>query len=112
MILGQKFFVTPSDSLAIIAANAKEAIPYFSSGLKASHACVSIVDMLEQTTHWAHGPQLGISSDACVQMQGVARSMPTGAAVDRVAKELGIECFQTPTDKWRCMLCMASSCVW
>lgn len=38
MILGQKFFVTPSDSLAIIAANAKEAIPYFSSGLKASHA--------------------------------------------------------------------------
>jgi phosphoglucomutase len=46
MILGQKFFVTPSDSLAIIAANAKEAIPYFSSGLKASHACVCIIDTL------------------------------------------------------------------
>jgi hypothetical protein len=39
MILGKKFFVTPSDSLAIIAANAKEAIPYFSSGLKVHHAC-------------------------------------------------------------------------
>jgi phosphoglucomutase len=76
MILGQKFFVTPSDSLAIIAANAKEAIPYFSSGLK-----------------------------------GVARSMPTGAAVDRVAKELGIECFQTPTGwKFFCSVMDAGRC--
>lgn len=48
MILGARFFVTPSDSVAIIAANAKEAIPYFHSGLK-----------------------------------GVARSMPTSAALDR-----------------------------
>lgn len=37
MILGKKFFVTPSDSLAIIAANAKESIPYFSSGLKVKY---------------------------------------------------------------------------
>ena len=29
-----RFFVTPSDSVAIIAANAVEAIPYFSAGLK------------------------------------------------------------------------------
>lgn len=48
MILGRKFFVTPSDSVAIIAAHATEAIPYFKDGLK-----------------------------------GVARSMPTGAALDR-----------------------------
>ncbi|XVF12400.1 hypothetical protein REPUB_Repub08aG0114800 [Reevesia pubescens] len=34
MILGKKFFVTPSDSVAIIAANAQEAIPYFQSGPK------------------------------------------------------------------------------
>lgn len=34
MILGNHFFVNPSDSVAIIAANAKEAIPYFSKGLK------------------------------------------------------------------------------
>ncbi|KAF8404036.1 hypothetical protein HHK36_008912 [Tetracentron sinense] len=34
MILGKRFFVTPSDSVAIIAANAVQAIPYFSAGLK------------------------------------------------------------------------------
>ncbi|THU70998.1 hypothetical protein C4D60_Mb08t30890 [Musa balbisiana] len=34
MVLGKRFFVTPSDSVAIIAANAVEAIPYFASGLK------------------------------------------------------------------------------
>lgn len=34
MILGRGFFVTPSDSVAIIAANAQEAIPYFRSGPK------------------------------------------------------------------------------
>ncbi|PNT15892.2 hypothetical protein POPTR_010G109500v4 [Populus trichocarpa] len=34
MILGKRFFVTPSDSVSIIAANAVEAIPYFSAGLK------------------------------------------------------------------------------
>lgn len=61
MILGRRFFVTPSDSLAILTANAKLA-PGYSAGLK-----------------------------------GVARSMPTSAAADRVAKELGIPCFETPT---------------
>jgi phosphoglucomutase len=35
MILGRRFFVTPSDSLAIIAANAKACIPYFQQGLRA-----------------------------------------------------------------------------
>ena len=40
MILGKSFFVTPSDSVAIIAANAQEAIPYFKNGPKVwnSHA--------------------------------------------------------------------------
>ena len=62
MILGNNFFVTPSDSVAIIAANAPKCIPYFKSGLK-----------------------------------GLARSMPTAAALDRVAADLGVECFETPT---------------
>ena len=61
MILGNNFFVTPSDSVAIIAANAK-CIPYFKDGLK-----------------------------------GLARSMPTAAALDRVATKMGVECFETPT---------------
>ena len=38
MVLGNNFFVTPSDSVAVIAANAKEAIPYFKSGLKVGPA--------------------------------------------------------------------------
>ena len=63
MILGAKFFVTPSDSVAIIAANS-QFIPYFKSagGLK-----------------------------------GVARSMPTSAALDRVADKLGLKCYEVPT---------------
>ncbi len=61
MILGNHFFVTPSDSLALIAANAK-LIPAYAKGLS-----------------------------------GVARSMPTSGAVDRVAAKLGIACFETPT---------------
>ncbi|MEY3219785.1 MAG: phosphoglucomutase [Pseudomonadota bacterium] len=61
MILGKNFFVTPSDSLAILAANA-HLIKGYKKGLK-----------------------------------GVARSMPTSGAVDRVAAFLGIECFETPT---------------
>ncbi|KAL0372734.1 UNVERIFIED_CONTAM: Phosphoglucomutase, cytoplasmic [Sesamum calycinum] len=63
MILGKGwFFVTPSDSVAIIAANAVQAIPYFSGGLK-----------------------------------GVARSMPTSAALDVVAKNLNLKFFEVPT---------------
>eukprot|EP01097_Dermamoeba_algensis_P001010 TRINITY_DN1379_c0_g1_i1.p1 TRINITY_DN1379_c0_g1~~TRINITY_DN1379_c0_g1_i1.p1 ORF type:complete len:565 (+),score=142.14 TRINITY_DN1379_c0_g1_i1:76-1770(+) len=62
MILGKKFFVNPSDSLAIIGANAQECIPYFSKGLKA-----------------------------------LARSMPTSAASDRVAKKLGVASYEVPT---------------
>lgn len=61
MILGRAFFVNPSDSVALIAANA-QAIPYFRSGLK-----------------------------------GLARSMPTSAALDRVAKGLGVAFFEVPT---------------
>merc|ERR1719203_856793 len=34
MILGNKFFVTPSDSVAVISANATSCIPYFAGGLK------------------------------------------------------------------------------
>lgn len=61
MILGQRFFVTPSDSLALLTANATLA-PGYADGLA-----------------------------------GVARSMPTSAAVDRVAEALAIDCFETPT---------------
>ncbi|MDJ0702163.1 MAG: alpha-D-glucose phosphate-specific phosphoglucomutase [Leptolyngbyaceae cyanobacterium MO_188.B28] len=61
MILGRNFFVTPSDSLAILAANAKLA-PGYRSGIA-----------------------------------GVARSMPTSQAVDRVAAQLGVDCYETPT---------------
>ena len=61
MILGRQCFVNPSDSLAIIAANA-HLIPAYKNGLA-----------------------------------GVARSMPTSAAVDVVAKQLGIDCYETPT---------------
>ena len=61
MILGRDFYVTPSDSLAILAANAT-LVPAYSKGLA-----------------------------------GVARSMPTSQAVDRVAETLKIECYETPT---------------
>jgi phosphoglucomutase len=61
MILGHACFVTPSDSIAIMAANA-HLIPGYRSGLP-----------------------------------GVARSMPTSRAVDRVAETLGIDCYETPT---------------
>ncbi len=61
MILGKEFFVTPSDSLAVLAANA----------------------------HLTPGYKDGI--------RGIARSMPTSQAADRVAEAMGIECFETPT---------------
>ncbi len=61
MILGRRFIVTPSDSLAVLAANAT-LVPGYAGGLK-----------------------------------GVARSMPTSGAVDRVADALGIRCYETPT---------------
>lgn len=61
MILGKGFFVTPSDSLAVIAANAT-LIPAYKQGIA-----------------------------------GVARSMPTSGAVDRVAQKLKIPCYETPT---------------
>mgnify|MGYP001820456115 FL=1 len=61
MILGRNFFVTPSDSLAVMAANA----------------------------HHIKGYDTGIS--------GVARSMPTSQAADRVAEALGLDCYETPT---------------
>lgn len=61
MILGRHCFVNPSDSLAVLTANATLA-PGYAAGLA-----------------------------------GVARSMPTSAAADVVARELGIGCFETPT---------------
>ncbi len=61
MIVGKGIYVTPSDSLAALAANA-QLVPAYKAGLK-----------------------------------GIARSMPTSAASDRVAAELGIECYETPT---------------
>ncbi|PJA33612.1 MAG: alpha-D-glucose phosphate-specific phosphoglucomutase [Zetaproteobacteria bacterium CG_4_9_14_3_um_filter_53_7] len=61
MILGNHFFVTPSDSLAVIAANA-ELIPGYKGGIA-----------------------------------GIARSMPTSGAADRVAQAMGLTCYETPT---------------
>lgn len=61
MVVGRGIYVSPSDSLAVLAANATLA-PGYRAGLK-----------------------------------GVARSMPTSAAVDRVAQALGIGCHETPT---------------
>ncbi|KAK0180895.1 hypothetical protein PV327_003229 [Microctonus hyperodae] len=63
MIIGKKaFFVTPSDSLAVLAAHLR-IIPYFQeTGIK-----------------------------------GYARSMPTGTAIDRVAKSVGAQCMEVPT---------------
>ena len=61
MIVGRGLAVTPSDSLAIIAANATVA-PGYKNGIS-----------------------------------GIARSMPTSTAADRVADALGISCFETPT---------------
>jgi phosphoglucomutase len=78
MIVGAGCYVSPSDSLAVLAANAHLA-PGYRGGLK-----------------------------------GVARSMPTSAAVDRVAAAMGIECHETPTgwkffgnllDAGRCTIC-------
>ena len=43
MILGNKFFINPSDSVAMIAANAQEAIPYFKGGLKVGTAWCMLV---------------------------------------------------------------------
>ncbi|MFP5507293.1 MAG: alpha-D-glucose phosphate-specific phosphoglucomutase [Gammaproteobacteria bacterium] len=61
MILGRRFFVTPSDSLAVLAANAA-LVPGYAKGIA-----------------------------------GIARSMPTSQAADRVAETLGIPCYETPT---------------
>ncbi|HEV1284349.1 MAG TPA: alpha-D-glucose phosphate-specific phosphoglucomutase [Bryobacteraceae bacterium] len=62
MILGRNFFVSPGDSLAMIAEYAPLCIPGYKGGLV-----------------------------------GVARSLPTSTAVDRVAAAAGIKCFETPT---------------
>lgn len=61
LIIGRGIFVTPSDSLALLAANA----------------------------HLAPGYSKGLS--------GIARSMPTSGAADRVAERLGIGMYETPT---------------
>ncbi len=61
LIIGRGLFVSPSDSLAMLAANAHHA-PAYAKGIA-----------------------------------GVARSMPTSGAVDRVAAKLGVPCFETPT---------------
>ncbi|KAJ3080617.1 Phosphoglucomutase-2, partial [Quaeritorhiza haematococci] len=63
MIIGKGCFVNPSDSVAIISANAHDCIPYFKkTGIK-----------------------------------GLARSMPTSAAIDRVANKKGLKIFEVPT---------------
>jgi phosphoglucomutase len=62
MILGRNFYMSPCDSLAIIAEHAPHSIPGYRGGLA-----------------------------------GVARSLPTSTAVDRVAAAAGIKCYETPT---------------
>ena len=78
MIVGRGIYVTPSDSVAVLAANAHLA-PGYAAGLK-----------------------------------GVARSMPTSKALDRVAAAKGLACYETPTgwkffgnllDAGRCTIC-------
>lgn len=61
MVVGRGIYVSPSDSLAVLAANA-HLVPGYAKGLA-----------------------------------GVARSMPTSAAADRVAAALGIAHYETPT---------------
>ena len=61
LVIGRGLAVTPSDALAVLAANA-HLVPAYADGIV-----------------------------------GVARSMPTSAAVDRVAQALNVECFETPT---------------
>ncbi|KAJ2898221.1 hypothetical protein IWW38_001465 [Coemansia aciculifera] len=63
MVLSHDWFVTPSDSVAVIAHYAAECIPYFQ--------------------------RLGL--------RGLARSMPTSCAIDRVAAAKGLEIFEVPT---------------
>ena len=64
MVLGRAFFITPSDSVAMIAANAKETIPYFKSGLKVHIAASSLCLALRLS-----GAQLSLhtafNADAC-----------------------------------------------
>lgn len=61
IVLGPNTYISPSDSLAVLAANATD-VPGYENGIP-----------------------------------GVARSMPTSRAVDVVARDLGIDCFETPT---------------
>ena len=63
MILGPRILVTPSDALAILAANS------------------TLIKSLNRDGG----------------LKGIARSMPTSGAVDRVAKKLGLACYETPT---------------
>lgn len=79
LILGRSCFVTPGDSLALIAEHAAACIPGYRGGLA-----------------------------------GVARSMPTSTAADRVARALGVPLYETPTgwkffgnllDAGRCTIC-------
>ena len=70
MILGKQFFITPSDSVAMIAANAQAAIPYFKKGLDVSTALSEVLLVLEKqkcilltlpTSHWLPDPQSSLA---------------------------------------------------
>lgn len=56
MILGRNFFITPSDSVAMIAANAQDTIPYFKSGIKVSRTAVHTC-LVEATERFTPGLQ-------------------------------------------------------
>ncbi|CAI5945938.1 unnamed protein product, partial [Closterium sp. NIES-65] len=116
MVLGKRFFVTPSDSVAIIAANAEASIPYFKGGLKgvarsmptsAALDEASIPDFKGGLKGVARSMPTSTALDVVAKelglkffeggLKGVARSMPTSAALDVVAKELGLKFFEVPT---------------
>jgi phosphoglucomutase len=100
MILGRRFFVTPSDSLAIIVAHA-DVIPFFrdQGGLK------GVARYPDQPHHSPHhiiqlkclSTMLTDPGIFCVKTKKKNRSMPTSGAVDLVAKRLNLSFFETPT---------------
>ena len=76
MILGSHFFISPSDSLAMVAAYCT-CIPYFKNGLTV------------------------FSSSLLSHYQAVARSMPTSSAIDAVTAKKNIRGYGVATG-WKC----------
>ena len=86
MILGKKKFVTPSDSVAIISANAQEAIPYFRSGPKVPNLSAFLFMFFKPKIDYL-----------CFTFSGFSSIQPTSGALDRVAEKLGLTFFEVST---------------